>query len=85
MCLGSVGRLVRVWDEGGIAMGMVDYGTREEAACLMYLPDVPAGTDVLVHMGFVLEVLDPERAADARALRSGEMLDLASPTVADGA
>ena len=71
MCLGSIGRLDRTWDEGGIAMGMVDYGDRTEPACLMYVPDAGPGADVLVHMGFVLEVLDPEQAEDARQLRSG--------------
>ncbi len=84
MCLGSIGRLERVWDEGGIAMGMVDYGTRMEPACLMYVPDVQPGADVLVHMDFVLEVLDPERAADARALRSGELLDISLPDAGQG-
>jgi hydrogenase maturation factor len=83
MCLGSIGRLDRVWDEGGLTMGIVDYGDRQEAACLMYVPDVEVGSDVLVHMGFVLEVLDPARAADARALRSGEMPDFSFPGAAD--
>lgn len=84
MCLGSVGRLDRVWDEGGIAMGMVDYGTREEPACLMYIPDAEPGADVLIHMGFVLEVLHPDRAADARALRSGEIPDVSVPVTEAG-
>lgn len=85
MCLGSIGRLTRVWDEGGIAMGMVDMGTREEVTCLMYLTDVSVGAYLLVHMGFAIEELDAERAAEATALRAGEADDvfIAPPPVAD--
>lgn len=72
MCLGKIGKVARTWDEGGIPMGEVD--TPEEAvnACLLYHPDVAVGDDVLVHMGFVVDVLDAERAEDARRLRSGQ-------------
>jgi hydrogenase expression/formation protein HypC len=69
MCLGSVGRIIRIWDEGGVPMAEVDYGSRTDAACLLYQPEATIGTPVLVHMGFVMEELDEARAADALALR----------------
>ena len=33
------------------------------------VPDVSAGDDVLVHLGFAVERLDPRRAEEAHALR----------------
>jgi hydrogenase maturation factor len=70
MCLGSIGRVVRTWDAGGIPMGRVHIPGRDMDACLMYHPAVAVGDDVVVHMGFVVEVLDGQTATDARALRT---------------
>lgn len=69
MCLGSVGRVTRTWIAGGIPMAEVDFGIRTETVSRLYTPDVDLGAPVLVHMGFVLEELTEERAADALALR----------------
>ncbi len=69
MCLGAVGRVIRTWDAGGVPMAEVDFGFRTETACLLYQPQVTVDTPVLVHMGFVMEELDEERADDALALR----------------
>lgn len=69
MCLGSVGRVIRTWDAGGVPMAEVDFGQRTDQACLLYQPQVTEGTPVLVHMGFVMEELDEQRASDALALR----------------
>jgi hydrogenase maturation factor len=71
MCLGTVGVVVRVWEEDGVPLALVDTGPRVERACLLAQPDVEEGTDVLVHMGFVVEVLDAGSAAEAIRLRSG--------------
>ena len=72
MCLGVIGRITRIWDEGGLPMAHVAGQAADRAVCLMYHPDVAVGTPVLAHMGFVIEVLDDERLAGAEALRSGE-------------
>jgi hydrogenase expression/formation protein HypC len=69
MCLGQIGSVLRTWEEAGLVMADVDFGGRQEPVCLAYVPDAAPGADVLVHMGFALEVLDPEIAADARSLR----------------
>lgn len=71
MCLGIVGRITRMWDEGGLPMAHVSGQAVDRAVCLMYHPDATVGTPVLAHMGFVLEILDEERFADAEALRGG--------------
>lgn len=70
MCLGVLGTVTRVWDEGGVPMADVDLGDRTQVACLLYQPSVGVGAEVLIHTGFVVDALDPERAADARALRA---------------
>jgi hydrogenase assembly chaperone HypC/HupF len=69
MCLGLIGAVTRTFDEGGVPMAEVatDGGVRN--ACLLYCPDVVEGDDVLMHMGFVMEVLDHDRAAEAMAMR----------------
>ena len=71
MCLGIVGRISSIWDEGGLPMGRISGQSEERAVCLAYHPDVTIGTPVLAHMGFVLEVLDDERLAAAETLRGG--------------
>lgn len=71
MCLGIVGRVTRVWDAGGLPMAHVSGQAEDRAVCLMYHPEVAVGTPVLAHMGFVLEILDDERLADAEMFRSG--------------
>jgi len=44
-------------------------GSVERAICLAYVPDAETGDHVLVHLGFALEVLAPEAAADAITAR----------------
>jgi len=80
MCLGSLGQITRTWDAGGVPMGAVDVPGRTLDACLLYHPDARVGDQVLVHMGFVVDVLDDETAADARELRE----ELSGPPAALG-
>lgn len=65
MCLGSMGRVERRWDEGGVPMAMV----AGSPACLVYTPDVVPGQTVLVHLGYAVEVIDEGRARAAMELR----------------
>jgi len=66
MCLGTIGEIDRVWDEGGVPMA----SAASDHVCLLYVPDAGVGDLVLVHMGFALEVLDAETAETAMQLRS---------------
>ena len=70
MCLGDIGVITKVWQEGGVPLALVDVRSTTETVCLLATPDVGEGASVLVHMGFVLEVLDPERAEEAKRLRA---------------
>ena len=67
MCLGSIVRLEETWEAGGMAMGYA--GRRDDAVCLAYVPEAVAGDYLLVHLGFALEILGPETAAEAIAER----------------
>src|SRR5579862_568191 len=69
MCLGMVGVLTRVWDEGGTLAGHVDSGTSTQQVSLLACPHAQVGASVLVHSGFVLEVLEADAAQEARRLR----------------
>ena len=71
MCIGIIGTLQETWLDGGVPMGRVRTADADEIACLLYAPDTAIGSSVLVHLGFVTEVLDPRRAADATELRQG--------------
>jgi hydrogenase maturation factor len=71
MCLGTLGVIARVWEEDGLPMALVDDGSRTRAACLLGRPGAGVGARVLVHLGFVVEVLDGDLADDAARLRAG--------------
>ena len=70
MCLGKLGTVTEVWDEKGVPLSFVAVDGRTERACLLGFPDARVGSDVLVHMGFVVDVLAPAVAEDARRLRT---------------
>lgn len=72
MCLGEIGEVARVWDEDGVRMAVVRTADAELRTSLLYLPEAQAGTYVLMHLGFAVEVLDAHEAASAVALRRGE-------------
>ena len=78
MCLGSIVQLEERWEAGGMAMGRV--ARNDDTVCLAYVPEAKAGDHVLVHLGFALEVLGAEAAADAievrEALGDGERQSL---------
>lgn len=70
MCLGSVGTVDRIWDEGGVPMGWVS----GVGVCLLYTPEAKVGDRLLTHMGFAVEILDDVRAEIAIEMRS-ELLE----------
>ena len=62
MCLGIPGKLQKIYDEGSLKMGKVDFGGIVKEACLAYVPEVQVGQYVLIHVGFAISVLDEEEA-----------------------
>lgn len=63
MCLAIPGKLVEIFDEGGLKMGRLDYDGTVNRVCLEYVPEIELGQYALVHAGFAISVLDEEEAA----------------------
>lgn len=66
MCLGALGIIEHIWDEGGLPMASVN----GEPVCLMYTPEAGTGDSVIVHLGYVVEIIDSKRATQASRLRN---------------
>jgi hydrogenase maturation factor len=73
MCLGKMGLVTRVWEEGGVPLALVDTESTTETVCLLTCPGVEVGMSVLVHLGFVVEALEPRSAENASRLRAEAM------------
>jgi hydrogenase expression/formation protein HypC len=70
MCLGIPGRVLDLRDDGGMAMGTVDFGGVRRDVCLAYVSDeVRPGDYVVVHVGFAISKVD-----EAEARRTFELL-----------
>jgi hydrogenase expression/formation protein HypC len=75
MCLGVPGKIVQVYDAGGLKMGKVDFGGVTREACLSYVPDVQVGDYTVIHVGFAISRLSEQEAlASLETLR--EMVNL---------
>ena len=71
MCLGIPGRVVELRDDGGFAMGVVDFGGVRREVCLAYVQDdVALGDYVIVHVGFAISKVD-----EAEAKKTLEILE----------
>jgi hydrogenase maturation factor len=73
MCLGSIMLLVEVWDDEGVPTGRLDDGC---VVPLSYVPDARPGAHLLLHLGIPVEVLTPDAAREALALRAAGASDL---------
>ena len=63
MCLGIPGQIIEVHRDGGLPMGVVDFGGVKREVCLAYLADeVEVGDYAIVHVGFAISKVDEEEA-----------------------
>jgi hydrogenase expression/formation protein HypC len=63
MCLGIPGKVVEIYDDTGLPMGMVDFGGVKREVCLAYVADeVEVGDYAIVHVGFAISMVDEEEA-----------------------
>ena len=61
MCLGTTGVVTSLRDDDGVAMALVDTGAGQVIpACLLTCPEALVGDTVLIHSGYVLQVVDAE-------------------------
>ena len=70
MCLGTIGVIREVYEENGLPMARVEGDVRPRVVCLLYVPAAVPGDHVLVELGFAVDVLEPDEAAEALRLRS---------------
>ena len=65
MCLAIPGRVLEIFEENGLVMGLIDYAGTRNQACLIYTPEAEQGDFVLVHAGFALQILNEKEAQDS--------------------
>lgn len=68
MCLGVPGKIVEIYEAGGLKMGKVDFGGVTREACLAYVPEVQVGDYTVIHVGFAINRLDEAEAQESLAL-----------------
>ena len=68
MCLAIPGRVEEIFAEEGVRMGRVNFGGVIRRVCLDYVPDIEVGEYTIVHVGFALERIDEQSAAETLEL-----------------
>ncbi len=68
MCLAVPGKIVEIYEAGGLKMGKVDFGGVTREACLAYVPDAQVGDYTVIHVGFAINRLNEEEAQDSLSL-----------------
>ncbi len=64
MCLGIPGKIIDVFDAGGLPMGKVDFGGVTKECCLAYVPEAKVGDYTIIHVGFGLNIVDEAEALE---------------------
>ena len=62
MCLAVPGKIVDMYDSGGLQMGKIDFGGVTREACLAYVPEAKIGDYTVIHVGFALHIISEEEA-----------------------
>lgn len=68
MCLGVPGRIIEIYDGGGLKMGKIDFGGVIREACLAYVPEAQIGDYTIIHVGFALNIISESEAQETLAL-----------------
>ena len=68
MWLGVPGKIVEMYEQGGLQMCKVDFGGVVRETCLAYVPEAKVGDYCIVHVGFALNLLSEEDAKETLAL-----------------
>ena len=75
MCLAVPGKIIEIYEAGGLKMARLDYGGVVREACLAYVPEAQLEEYAIVHVGFALSILDEEEALKTlEAFRELDML-----------
>jgi hydrogenase expression/formation protein HypC len=78
MCLGVPGKIIEIYETGGLSMGKVDFGGVTREACLAYVPEAQVGDYTIIHVGFALNLISEEEALETLDLlrQIGELSEL---------
>ncbi len=68
MCLGVPGKIVEIYEAGGLPMGKVDFGGVTREACLAYVPEAKVGEYTIIHVGFAISQISEEEAMETLRL-----------------
>lgn len=68
MCLGIPGKIVELFEQGGLKMAKVDFGGVMREACMEAAPDAKVGEYAIIHAGFALNILSEEDALETLRL-----------------
>ena len=64
MCLGVPGRIVGIYEKGGLKMAKVDFGGVFREVCLDYVPEAKINDYCIIHVGFAISLLSGEEARE---------------------
>lgn len=68
MCLGVPGKIVEIYESGGLQMGKIDFGGVTREACLAYVPEAQIGDYTVIHVGFALHLISEDEANETLEL-----------------
>jgi hydrogenase expression/formation protein HypC len=75
MCLGIPGRIIDIYESGGLLMGKIDFGGVTREACLSYVPEAAVGDYAIIHVGFAISRLS-EKEAEKTLLVLRDLADI---------
>ncbi len=64
MCLGIPGEVLETYERNGLKMARVRFGGVTREVSLAFTPEAQPGDYVIVHVGFALQVLNPQEAEE---------------------
>ncbi len=67
MCLAVPGKIVEIYQAGGLKMAKIDFGGVTREACLEYVPDAQIGEYTVIHVGFAISRLSEKEAQESLA------------------
>jgi hydrogenase expression/formation protein HypC len=64
MCLAVPGKIVDIYEKGGLQMAKVDFGGIFREVCLDYVPEAKTGDYCIIHVGFAISLLSEQEAME---------------------
>jgi hydrogenase expression/formation protein HypC len=64
MCLAVPGKIVEIYQKGGLRMGKVAFGGIFREACLDYIPEAKVNDYCVIHVGFAISLLSESEAQE---------------------